>query len=154
MLDRLLDWGLRRLLSIDRDASSPIFHAPEDGKKWTIAAMAYATNDEEAIRLIDGAFWPMHCTEAWVNTMLDLPQETKTRRARKGALKILWKLATNRRPLRSPLMNTNWPRPDRTKVITLTDDEAAALHAALKNASQPSPDAVASAARSRDMFGS
>lgn len=90
----IIDWAMRRLLSINRYAASTIFKAPDDGRKWTISALAHARDETEAEAWIDSAFWDGHCREAYIATMAGEPLETDTWRARKGALKVLWMLAT------------------------------------------------------------
>ncbi len=88
------DWAMRRLLSANRDAAAAIFQAPDDGRKWTISALAWARQEDDAIAWIDGAFWPGHCQEAFDATMRGEPLETTTWRARRGAARVLWRLAT------------------------------------------------------------
>ncbi len=90
----IIDWAMRRLLSVNREAASKIFLAPNDGRKWTISALAYAREEHEAVAWIDSAFWDGHCREAYEATMKGEPIEINTWRARKGALKVLWMLAT------------------------------------------------------------
>lgn len=90
----LIDWAMRRLLSVNRDAADHIFKAPDDGRKWTISALAWARQEGDAIAWIDSAFWPGHCEEAFAATIQNLPLETRTWRARRGAARVLWRLAT------------------------------------------------------------
>lgn len=96
----MIDWAMRRLLSLDRDAATTFFQAPNDGRKWTISALVYWAHlrklpgADERLRLIDKAFWPGHCQEAYLATIARVPLETTTWRARKGALRVLWMLAT------------------------------------------------------------
>lgn len=93
-------WIMRRLLSINRAAASQWFKAPDDGRKWTISALAYAGSLRgapwalERIAFIDRAFWPGHCQEAFEATVAGEPQETGTWRSRRGALRVLWALVT------------------------------------------------------------
>lgn len=90
----LANWAMRRLLSVNRDAASALFDAPDDGRKWTISAWAYALQEHDAVAWIDEAFWPGHCAEAYSATILGEPLETTTWRARRGAARVIWKLIT------------------------------------------------------------
>ncbi len=97
-LTDLSNWAMRRALSVNRDAASDIFKAPNDGRKWTISALAYARDEQEAVTWIDAAFWPGHCEEAYLATMIGRPLETTTPRAKKGAVTVIWWLLTRKLP--------------------------------------------------------
>lgn len=96
----MIDWAMRRLLSLDRDAAKAFFRAPDDGKKWTISALVWWAHlrglpgADERLRLIDKAFWPGHCREAYEDTLAGRPLELYTWRARRGAVRVLWMLMT------------------------------------------------------------
>lgn len=102
MIFELSNWMMRRLLSINRDAAVEIYGGPKDGRKWTISALAFARNEHEAIAWIDEAFWPGHCEQAYVSTVIGVPLETTTPRAKRGARRVIWKLIRNWRNLPKP----------------------------------------------------
>jgi hypothetical protein len=89
------DWVMRRLLSVNRDAATKWFDAPDDGRKWTISALAWRNQKLEAVAWIDSAFWPKHCEEAYNATMAGESIETKTLRAKIGAARVILKIILN-----------------------------------------------------------
>lgn len=97
----MIDWIMRRLLSVNRDAAKEFFKAPDDGRKWTISALSYAAmlrnvdGAAERVEFIDKAFWEGHCREAYNATVARLPLETSTWRARKGALRVIFMMLCN-----------------------------------------------------------
>lgn len=100
-MNSLADWAMRRLLSVDRDAASHFFDAPEDGRKWTISALVWKRlpATQRWVDFVDGHFWPGHCREAYEATMAGQPIETTTMRARLGAARVLWAGLLGRAPL-------------------------------------------------------
>lgn len=100
-MNGVADWAMRRLLSVDRDAANEFFAAPQDGRKWTISALVWLRRPQMqyGVDFVDGCFWDGHCREAYEDTMAGRPLETTSWRARRGAARVLWALATGRAPL-------------------------------------------------------
>ena len=102
MLDKITEWAMRRLLSLDRDAAKEFFNAPDDGKKWTISALVglgAIKGDKTALKwekFIDDLFWKNHCREAANDTLFNLPLELYTWRAKRGALRTVWAIITGK----------------------------------------------------------
>lgn len=99
-MNDLADWMMRRLLSIDRDAASYYFAAPNDGRKWTISALVWRRlpTTQLWVEFIDAHFWAGHCREAYEATMAGQPLETTTWRARIGAARVIWAGLLGRAP--------------------------------------------------------
>lgn len=97
----MIDWIMRRLLSLNRAAAAEFFNAPDDGRKWTISALSWSRHHEgnaratKFVEMIDKAFWPGHCQEAFFDTMAVKALETNTFRARRGAVRVIISLLLN-----------------------------------------------------------